>query len=208
MVGLVLGIALVLLGVFGAIAAAALLTTVGPDGEVGLSSRVVARGAAITVPQLDVPALPGDRTVTLDVSVRATDGEPVFLGVAPSAAVATYLRGVPVDVLAQIDWPGAARTEAEGGDATATPPGDQTFWIVASQGKEPRLHWNAPPGEWTLVIMRPDGGRGIDVTATAAITVPFLGPAGIAAAVIAAVALAAGILVTFRTARRPRAALS
>ena len=199
---LLIGIVLVLLGVFGTVAGIAIVLLVGPDGSVHLrDTRLVSDGAAITLPQLDVPELPGDRTLTLDVTVTASDQGTVFVGIGPSAAVDAYLRGVPIDVIEQVDWPGAARTEAVAGTRDVKPPESQPFWIISTGGDDAVLHWVGVPGDWTLVIMRPDGGAGLDVSAAGSITIPVLGPVGIGALLVAIAVLAAGIWITVRAAK-------
>ena len=70
-------------------------------------TRLLSSGYAVTLPQLNVPELPGDERLRLDVTVQPSD-TPVFVGVGPTPAVDAYLRGAPIDVIEQIDWPGAA----------------------------------------------------------------------------------------------------
>ena len=197
---MVLGIALVLAGLFATIAGFAIVVLVGPDGSVGLrATRLLGTGAAITLPQLDVPRLPGGEHVTLDVSLSAGNTA-MFVGVGPTPAVDAYLRGVPIDVIQQIDWPGAARTEHVEGSATATQPDAQDFWIVQATGPAPSLRWEVPPGDWTLVIMRADAQTSIDTTAKGSVTIPALGPIGFALLAIALAVLALGGWITVRAA--------
>jgi hypothetical protein len=202
-VRLVIGIVAVVLGVFATVGGLAIVLLVGPDGSVGIRpTRLLSSGYAVTLPQLSVPRLPGDRRVTLDVALRPTD-TPLFVGVGPSSAVDAYLRDVPIDVIEQIDWPGAARTVAREGDARPTPPGGQSFWVVSARGLAPTLRWQAIPGDWTLVVMNVSASSSVDGTVTGSVTVPDLGPAGFVTLAVALAILGAGIWITARAARAP-----
>ncbi len=197
-----LGVALVLAGLVATVAGLAIVLLVGGDGSIGLPpTRIVAAGSAITLPQLDVPALPRRASVVLDVALNAGD-RPMFIGVGPSSAVDAYLRDAPYDVIEQIDWPGAARTTAVPGTASPAPPGTQRFWVASSRGLAPHLHWQAAPGDWTLVIMDVEPTSPLDVTVTGSVTISALGPIGFAVLAVAIALLVAGIWVTARAASR------
>lgn len=201
-VRLTLGIVLLLAGLFTTIAGFAIVLLVGLDGSVSLPpTRLLGTGEAITLPQLDVPALPGDTPVTLEVTVDP-GATPLFLGIGSSPDVDAYLRGVPIDVIQQIDWPGAARTEHVAGTASPDPPVDQNFWAVSATGTGPSLHWEIPPGDWTLVLMRQDAQPSIDVTVHGSVTIRPLGPAGFGVLAVGVLVLAGGVWVTIRAARR------
>ena len=197
---IVIGVALVLAGLFATIAGLAIVLLVGTDGSVGLPpTRVVAAGSAITLPQLDVPRLPRRASVVLDVTLA--EGErPMFIGVGPSAAVDAYLRDVPIDVIEQIDWPGAARTTPIEGTATPAPPAAQSFWVTSTSGRAPHLRWEATPGDWTLVIMGIEPRSPLDVTVAGSVTISVLGPIGIGVLAVAIALLVVGIWVTARAA--------
>ena len=200
---LVAGVVLVVVGLFATVAGLAIVVLVGIDGSVGIpATRFSSDGYALTLPQLDVPSLPGDRRVTLDVSVRGSD-EPVFVGVGPSPAVDTYLAGVPHDVIQQIDWPGAARTAAVTGTDHPEDPAGEAFWVTHVTGDAPGLQWTAEPGDWTLVLMRADAGKPLDVTVTGSVTIPGLGPLGFVVLAFALGVLVAGIWLTLRAAKAP-----
>jgi hypothetical protein len=199
----VIGIVAVVVGVFATVGGLAIVLLVGPDGSVGIRpTRLLSDGYAVTLPQLRVPRLPGDRRVTLDVALQPTD-TPLFVGIGPSSAVDAYLRDVPIDVIEQIDWPGAARTVAQEGDTRPASPGDQPFWIVTVRGDTPSLRWEAVPGDWTLVVMNATATQTVDGTVTGSVTVPGLGPAGFVLLAIALTILGAGIWLTARAARAP-----
>jgi hypothetical protein len=199
---IVLGVALILAGLCASIAGLAIALLVGTDGSIGLPpTRIVGAGTAITLPQLDVPELPRRASVVLDVALAESE-RPMFIGVGPSPMVNAYLRNAPIDVIEQIDWPGAARTTPIEGSATPAPPDKQAFWVASTTGRTPHLRWDATPGDWTLVIMAVEPLSPLDVTVTGSVTISALGPIGIAVLVVAIALLASGIWVTVRAAKR------
>ena len=145
---MVIGIGLVLIGLFATVAGVAIVLLVGPDGSVTLApTRLLSDGHAVTLPQLDVPTLPAGQTVTLDVALSSSNpSQPLFVGVGPSGAVDAYLRDVPIDVIAQIDWPGAARTDAAPGTASpATPLITRLASLDANGNTEHAFNWSHLP---------------------------------------------------------------
>jgi len=199
---IVLGVVLVLAGLCATIAGLAIVLLVGTDGSIGLPpTRLVAAGTAITLPQLDVPDLPRRASVVLDVTLEQSE-RPMFIGVGPSTMVDAYLRNAPIDVIEQIDWPGAARTTPIEGSATPPPPDRQTFWVTSASGRTPHLHWEASPGDWTLVIMAAEPLAPLNVTVTGSVTISILGPIGIGVLLVAIALLTSGIWVTARAAAR------
>ncbi len=199
---MVIGIGLVLIGLFATVAGVAIVLLVGPDGSVTLApTRLLSDGHAVTLPQLDVPTLPAGQTVTLDVALSSSNpSQPLFVGVGPSGAVDAYLRDVPIDVIAQIDWPGAARTDSAPGTASPAAPSTQSFWVASASGAAPTLRWRGVPGDWTLVIMRVDGRAPIDASANGSVTLPALGPLGIVLSLLSIAVLAGGTWITIRAA--------
>jgi hypothetical protein len=204
---IVIGVAVLLAGLFATIAGLAIVLLVGPDGSAGIApTRIVGAGRAITLPQLDVPSLPRRATLVLDVSLAEAE-TPMFIGVGPSTAVNAYLRDVPIDVIEQIDRPGAARTTPVEGTASPAPPETQSFWVVSATGRAPRLHWDALPGDWTLVIMAVEPRAPLDVTVAGSVTISALGPIGFGVLGAAIAVLAGGVWITARAAARDPAPL-
>lgn len=198
---LFLGVVSVLVGLFAAVGGLAIVLLVGPDGSVGIPpTRLLSTGYAVTLPQLNVPRLPGGQRVIFDVALQRSD-TPMFIGIGPSSAVDAYLHGVPIDVIEQIDWPGAARTTTVDGATRPEPPATQGFWTITARGAEPSIHWDATPGDWTLVVMAANAARSVDVTATGSATLGVLGPIGFIALAVALAILAVGVWTTVRAAR-------
>jgi hypothetical protein len=196
-----IGVALVVLGLFATVAGVALVVLVGTDGSVGIGpTRLIGSGYAITLPQLDVPSLPGGQHVRVDVALQQGD-RGMFLGIGPTADVDAYLRGVPIDVIEQIDQPGAARTSSVTGDAQPSAPEAQPFWAITATGDAPTISWTAQPGEWTLVVMATPPHRPVNVTATGSVTLRILGPLGFVLLGIALAVLGAGAWIIVRAVR-------
>jgi hypothetical protein len=190
------GIVLVIIGLFATVAGLAVVALVGPDGSVRLPpTRFLGAGVALTLPQLDVPRLPMGQKVVLDAEAAPGDVS-LFIGIARSADVDAYLAGAPIDVIQQIDWPGAARTESVDGSVTPSPPENQGIWVVTALSRAPSLHWEAAPGDWTLVLMRADAQPSLDVTLAGRVRIAALGPIGIGLLVVALATLIAGIWIT------------
>ena len=199
-VKIAVGVALVVLGVFATVAGAALVALVGPDGSVGISTRLIGDGYAVTLPQLNVPHLPGGQHVTLRMALDP-GSTPMFLGIGPTSAVDAYLRGVPIDVIDQLDQPGAAGTSSVPGTAAPGPPAVQPFWVITATGAGPSLDWTAQPGDWTLVVMAARPQRSVNVMTSGSVTIPILGPLGFVVLAIALAVLGLGVWITVRAAR-------
>jgi hypothetical protein len=149
----------------------------------------------------------GSLSATVHIGVRDQDGaDNIFVGVGPSDAVASYLDGVTVDRLIQVNWPGGVRTETIAGSASAAPapPTDQHFWVASDTGTTASVDWVAGSGDWTIVVMNADGSAPIDIAGAVTIAVPALGPASIALLVVGLVLLLVGGWLTVSGARMPR----
>ncbi len=203
-----LGVALVVVGVFATIGGVALLAFVGPDGRFEVpSTRARSAGYALMFDAIylrdELPA-DGSLSATLRMSVTGEGDPDVFVGVGPSPLVADYLRGVAVDRVVQVDWPGGVRTEPIGGQREPGPPGRQTFWVASSEGPSAAVDWTLAAGDWTVVVMNADASRTVDVTGSVTFAVPILGPISIGVFVTGLVMLGGGVLLTVKGARTPR----
>jgi hypothetical protein len=203
-----IGIPLLLIGLFMTLGGIALLVLVGTDGTFSLpATRATSTGHALVLETLDVgenfPAS-GSFAATVGVTVVG-DGGDVFVGIGPAADVARYLRGVQVDRIVQVNWPGGMRTEPGGrGSRTPDPPDEQSFWVAKSQGASAGLDWSLTGGDWTMVIMNTDGSADVSVTASGTLSLPALGPIGIALLVAGLGVLAGGVLLTISGSKTPR----
>jgi hypothetical protein len=203
-VSVIVGVLLVLLGTGMTIAGTviAVAATAAADGEGFLTTRDVdlrTDGAAIVVDGPDLASTPGDWTPWVDeldlratVTADAPDGE-VFVGIGRHDDVAAYLDGVTYDEVTRIDDGRRVTYRTQSGARTATPPGDETFWVATATGPGTQvLTWTAEPGTWTAVVMRPDGADGVAVTASAGARSDVLLPTGIGIGLVGLALLAVG----------------
>lgn len=203
-----LGIPLVVLGFFMTIGGIALVVLVGPDGRFSLpETRASGDGHALVFDAIairgDLPQT-GSLSTTLDLDVHA-DRE-VFVGIGPTADVQTYLSGVTVDKVVQVNWPGGVRTEAVNGTRTPAPPDTRSFWSASDQGNDAKIEWTVSGGDWTIVVMNADASANVDVTGSLSVSLPFLGPTSIVVLVLGLAMLAGGIVLTISGARMPKPA--
>jgi hypothetical protein len=142
----------------------------------------------------------------------ANPARPLFIGIARKQDVDRYLTGVArsdvVDVTANplgTSYRPSYRTQA--GGKPATPPGRAKFWVasVAGRGNQ-ALTWSVKHGRWAIVVMRPDGARGVSADLAAGGKLPALLWASISPLVFGILTLGgAGRADLFR---RPRATRS
>jgi hypothetical protein len=126
----------------------------------------------------------GDRFVAREllgtVSLRAQGNRPVFVGIAPAAAVTNYLAGV-ADAEAGGLGAQSAGLQTHAGRAPATPPVAQHFWVASATGAGARtLTWKVRPGAWRVVVMNADGARGVSSELSIGASFPHLLGIGIA----------------------------
>lgn len=129
----------------------------------------------------------------------------MFIGVAPTAAVDSYLAGVSRQVVT--GWsPFSSDYRHEAGAVPKTAPIDAQVWTAQVSGPGTQtLTWQPVGGSWTIVMMHPNGSAGLSVTADIGATIPDL--AWFAVALFAAGVLllsAAVLLVAVPAARASR----
>jgi hypothetical protein len=124
----------------------------------------------------------------------------LFVGVARSADVRDYLRGVAyrqVGALGQggtaWGWLGPGVTTNRPGTAPAAVPGDLGIWLSQSIGLGTRtVTWPVAEGDWLIVIMKADGRPGLSVTARTGAEAPHLDSIAIGIILVAICLLVAG----------------
>lgn len=119
-------------------------------------------------------AIPTDAIGDVKITVTASSGKPVFVGLAPTSAVQTYLQGVSQAQLQSTsgDTP-AYRTTS--GTAPSRAPATALSWAAHSAGTGTHsLVWPTTNGDWTVVVMNADGSAGVDAATTFGATVPVL----------------------------------
>lgn len=143
---------------------------------------------------------------TVSLSVQpGSSGKEIFTGIGPSADVAAYLSGVAYERLVDFSSSTDITLERQEGDASASPPGEQTFWVVetTTATAEP-LTWTVESGDWTAVIMNADGSSGVDASVEVGVKIDWLLPVAIGAIIIGAILLAGGTLIAVFAVRGSR----
>ena len=194
-------------------------TTQRTDGYVTTSSQRFTTGTyALATRTLhissDVPSFLYGRDWLGHVRIRGESADatrPLFIGLARKDDVDRYLAGVAhaevVDVSG--DPFGSSYTPTyvdRAGGKPALPPGRARFWVASAAGRGSQaLTWSVKQGRWAVVVMRPDGSRGVSADVAAGAKLPALLWASITALVLGLLGLGgAGALIYFGT-REPRA---
>ncbi len=110
----------------------------------------------------------------------------IFVGVAPYAEAYSYIDPMEYHEVMDIDmsWePGNKQSETvyvlHPGEAPATPPTEQDFWIVqASSAGEQTISWEPEAGNYYVVLMNADGSEGLAADIKLGVQVPFFGGIG------------------------------
>jgi hypothetical protein len=125
------------------------------------------------------------------VRLQATSrsGEPLFIGIAPTADVKRYLDGVSYSTLTDISTgPFQADYRRHEGGRFPAPPASRHFWAASTQGSgKQTLTWDVTEGDWSVVMMNADGSPGVEASFSAGAKLPFLDE-------VAWIALGSGIL--------------
>ena len=122
----------------------------------------------------DVVSSPDLGKVRLDVSPQSS--KPVFVGIARTDEVNSYLRGVAHTTLTDFDYePFEASYSRQEGRREPAPPADQTIWAASTQGSGSQtLAWDVEDGDWSVIVMNADGSPGVQVDVSAGAKVPYL----------------------------------
>jgi hypothetical protein len=146
-------------------------------------------------------------TVVGKVRIRVTAPDqtrPVFVGIAPTTAAASYLSGVRYTTVTSLDGNGSAAVSHPGTAPSATPQAARIWTAQASGTGTQTLTWTARSGDWMIVVMNRDAAAGVTVRADAGATIPVL-PWIVAGLLAAGILLAAGsVLLILLPVRRAR----
>ena len=129
------------------------------------------------------------------VTVTSRGGSPIFVGVAASDSVESYLGGVSRTTMtperAYAERP-LRICETAAGHAPSAAPASVPIWTASSQGRgEQVITWPFEEGDWTVVIMNANGERGMDATVDAGATFPVI------RLLVAPLLIGAGVLLLF-----------
>lgn len=141
------------------------------DGFINSPTRHFASDSyALTVERVELGDMrggAGDWAVeNLDGRVRVRGellGSPVFVGIAGQQDLDRYLKGVTHDEIRDFGQQHHAALRRSSGAGEPGLPGAQRFWVASARGGgEQTAEWKVTNGRWAAVVMRSDGGRGLD----------------------------------------------
>jgi hypothetical protein len=114
------------------------------------------------------------------LSVQSRDDKPVFVGVAPTAEVNRYLRGVAHATVTDLDSsPFRVTYDERGGSKHPLTPAGSRIWTASAHGTGVQhLDWHVRDGSWTIVVMNADGSPGVHTQVSAGARLSFLAPLG------------------------------
>jgi hypothetical protein len=109
-------------------------------------------------------------------------GDDLFVGLARSSDVATYLNGVAHRQVGNFGqdgsawgWTGAGVTTDRAGGPPAVPPTALDIWTARSSGPGTRaVSWPLAHSDWVIVVMRADGGPDVGATVSTGARAPHL----------------------------------
>jgi hypothetical protein len=157
------------------------------DGYLSTASKPFTTDTyAIATDDLDIDASGADWVTSQDaygkirLKVKPRGDAPVFVGIAPTDAVSTYLHGSPHATLTDVDVdPFSATYHTRGGAERPATPAAQRFWAASTHGAGTQtLTWDVRHGSWSVVVMNADGSAGVDAGVSAGADVPVLGTIG------------------------------
>ncbi|TFC42472.1 MULTISPECIES: DUF4389 domain-containing protein [Cryobacterium] len=157
---------------------------------------------ALTSPRMAVEGegVPSD-LVTLRLRASTSNGNDVFVGIAPQADVDRYLAGVNhTEVRTVTGSPFRVGYRDIPGNAVPGAPGDQSFWTESAEGSGPQqITWRLDPGNWAIVVMNADASPGVDVAVQAGAHLGFiryLGPLAVGLLLLGVSLLVLGLVLT------------
>ena len=132
----------------------------------------------------------------------AGPARPLFAGIARTGDVGRYLTGVSYTTV------GAHDVTDHPGTAPPAPPAAALHWAAQAEGAGTlTLTWTVTDGDWMVVVMNPDGSKGVTVHAEVGVSsavLPALAGELLAMSVLLGLTAAALVIVPVRLARRPR----
>jgi len=119
----------------------------------------------------------------VQLEVASDREEPVFVGIARTEDVTSYLRGVDHTRVTDVEADPFGRVKAsyqrESGNRRPAAPTDERFWAASTEGRGTQtLDWRVKDGDWSVVVMNADGSRGVAADVSAGARIPFLDELG------------------------------
>jgi hypothetical protein len=110
------------------------------------------------------------------LKVRSDGGKPVFVGIARTAEVDSYLAASSRATVTDIDVdPFRADYSTTNGSKRPAAPVDQDIWAASATGTGTQaLTWDVEDGDWSVVVMNADGSAGVDADISVGADVPIV----------------------------------
>jgi hypothetical protein len=114
------------------------------------------------------------------LEVASQNDKPVFVGIARTDEVSSYLRNVAHSTVTDIDSdPFEAKYSAVGGERKPVAPAEAGIWAASTHGRGIQtLNWEIEDGDWSVVVMNEDGSPGVYADISAGANIPFLDELG------------------------------
>ena len=133
------------------------------------TAQVAAPGYAVTAEGLhigDLPSVVSDVGGRVRVSARSSNGQAIFVGIAPQNVVNGYLAGVARSEVT--DFNGSTVTyKTHAGTAPGGTPAGESFWQSASSGSgQVTATWKVKGGTWAIVLMNANGAPHVSAAVT------------------------------------------
>ena len=157
----------------------------------------------------DVPSFVYGESWLGTVRVKGQSANPnrsLFIGIARRSDVQAYLARVAhADVVDIESDPFKAEYRPQPGGAPRVPPVQARFWVakISGPGRQ-NLDWKVKSGTWSVVVMRPDGSRGVVADVGVGAKVPALIWVSLGLLVIGLLMVAGAAALIYFGARKPR----
>lgn len=150
------------------------------------SQRFGARSHALATQNLDVDLDGGEWILDssdlgdVRLEVASQNDKPVFVGIARTDEVSSYLRNVAHSTVTDIDSdPFEATYTPVGGERKPVAPAEAGIWAASTHGAGIQtLNWEIEDGDWSVVVMNEDGSPGVYADISAGAKIPFLDELG------------------------------
>jgi len=182
---IVFGVIIGAVGVGMVVSGVVITAQFGPDGVYESNTGTLAgTGRALVSTKAEVedesPYGFGARSITVRAQDREGNGA-VFIGIGKAADVDSYLTGVAIDEVSDIEpSPFDATVSPQVGAANPPAPQTQRFWLVQAQGTgEQHVDWDLEKGAFKAVIMNADASPNVDVRTGFDVEIPWIFPVAI-----------------------------
>ena len=110
------------------------------------------------------------------LGVESQSGKPLFVGIARTDQVSSYLSDVSHTILTDVDFdPFEAFYSRQAGERSPAAPGGERIWAASAQGAGSQtLTWEVEDGDWSIVVMNADGSPGVQADISAGAKLPYL----------------------------------